>query len=224
MSLAGSEHCSLLYTRYLEVKESLSLLGSSFEVDSGNIISSLGNTSDIYLDVASSAIGAVQSPVLDPSSITDSLSSAIESCPALRYIPGYDTMISQVLAGDIVDLPPLTLRSLLNELKNGLVDTFRDSLDSDTFSSMEGLRSYQDNLVGNDVPDNLDIIDEIESCLIASCGTLTVVEKVGDTFRSQFKLTSGGSLDMNAFTASTSLTTSKLENTFNSYADKFSSI
>jgi hypothetical protein len=222
MSLAGSEHCSLLYTRYLEIKESLGLSGPSFEIDSGNIIGSLGNILDTSLDVADSVIGTVQSPVLDPSDITDSLASAIESCPALRYIPGYDTMVDQILAGDIVDLPPITLRSLSNDLKDTLIGLFRDSLDTDTFDSIDGLRAYQENLISSNIPDDLDIIDEIESCLIASCGTLTTAEKVGATFRSQYKLTSGGSLDMDAFADSTSLTASKLESTFNSYVDKFS--
>jgi len=223
MSLEGSENCSLLYTRYEGVKEYLDVLGPSFEIDSANIISSLVNISDTVLEVADATIGAVQSPVLDASNITDSLAASLESCPALRFIPGYDKMIGQILAGEIVELPFITLRSLTNELTAWLADVFRNSFDVDTFGSMDGLRVYSDGLLGSGIQDRLDEMDEIENCLVASCGTLTTVEKVGDTFRSQFKLTSGGSLDMNAFVASTSLTASRLESTFGSYADKFSS-
>jgi hypothetical protein len=222
MSIAGTEHCTLLYNSYIEIKDGLGLFGSSFDTRSISIIGSLGNMSDLSLDVANSAINAVQSPVLDTSKITDTLSSAIESCPALRHIPGYNTMVNQVLAGQIVELPPLTLRSLLNELEDSLISSLTDSLDPDTFSAIDGLRTYQEDLNNAGISDNLDIIDEMEACLIASCGTLTALEKVGDTLRSQFKLTSGGSLDLESFTASTNLTTSKLELAFNSYVDKFS--
>ena len=81
---------------------------------------------------------------------------------------------------------------------------------------------YQEDLNNENISNDLDKIDEMEICLINSCGSLTDLEKVGSALRSQLKLTSQGSLDLSAFTDSTNLTTSKLELSFDSYMSKFS--
>lgn len=215
-------HCDMLNGTYNKIRPLVELNTDLLLSPLSVITSTLNAINDNLLDNIDSVLDTVSTPTLDNNNLIGSLANAINDCPALGLIFP-QSIVSQVQSG--TDINSITLpNKFLNEAKRFLKDTLESAIDSvlDPFlnSACIALYKYEQLIKKIKLPELLDQLNQLETCLVTHCGTITEQDKIHNGLLTTYKLTSSYEIDITTLALEAGLTPTSLFAAYASYKNK----